>query len=105
MMPRTSFAYSILHSAGPCLTLYLLHSARKYGTSYGKWYNWYIVYTTILIYNNSILFRACQGFKQTKDIWEFQVRSSRRWSLVIACRRNGTDSPYHYWRAGWSRAL
>ena len=42
----------------------LLLSSQKYGTSYDEWYNWYIVYTTILAYNDSILFRACQGLKQ-----------------------------------------
>ena len=41
----------------------LLLSFLKYGTSLNKWYNWYIVYTTLLSYNNHILFCHCQVHK------------------------------------------
>src|SRR5947199_10258495 len=41
----------------------LLLSFLKYGTCLHKWYNWYIVYTTLLDYNNHILFRHCQVLK------------------------------------------
>ena len=40
--------------------------SEKYGTSLDKWYNWYVVYTTILIYNHSILFHVCQVLTQEK---------------------------------------
>jgi hypothetical protein len=42
----------------------LLLSFPKYGTSLDRWYNWYIVYTTILGYNNHILFRVCQVYEK-----------------------------------------
>jgi len=38
----------------------LLLSFLKYGTNLDRWYNWYIVYTTILDYNNPIKFLVCQ---------------------------------------------
>ena len=60
MMPVTSFDSIITHCGRICPTKDLLLSLLKYGTSYYRWYNWYIVYTTILDYNNHILFRVCQ---------------------------------------------
>src|SRR5712692_8700922 len=56
-----------MHNMGtsaPPLPYTRLLSFLKYGTSLDRWYNWYIVYTTILDYNNHILFRVCQVYKR-----------------------------------------
>jgi hypothetical protein len=66
VMLETSMHTVYYNVQARCPTTNLLLSSQKYGTTYDKWYNWYIVYTTILAYNNCILFHACQGFKKKR---------------------------------------
>ncbi len=69
-------------TSAPPLPYTRLLSFLKYGTSLDRWYNWYIVYTTILDYNNHILFRVCQVYKMRVSRG-FQIRQS----IVVHARK------------------